>query len=96
MFSRAYVAGVHPGEFYDLTLKEILFVVDAYDKRRIDFFNLNTRVIAWHSVAPHADKGKMPSFDNFLKIGEDGGKSVQSISERAEYIRKIYKEKGFL
>lgn len=89
------MAGLKPQEIYEMTFKELMGVVSAYDQRMIEFFNLNTRVLAWHSVAPHIEKGKMTPFNSFLKIDTEEDK-IESISDRANMIRQIYYEKGYL
>lgn len=85
-----------PNEFYELTLKEVLAVIDAYDKRMMQHFNLNTRILAWYSIAPHVEKGKMPAFDTFLNANNEGTQDFSDINERAEFIRKKYRELGYL
>lgn len=96
--SKAYEAGLKPKEFYEATLKEVLGVIDAYDKRTLQHFNLNTRILAWYSIAPHVEKGRMPSFDSFLNHNEqeDTNAIGEDLQKRADFIRAKYRELGYL
>lgn len=98
--SKGYEAGLKPDEILEpdgLTLKEVLAVIDAYDKRMMQHFNLNTRILAWYSLMPHYDRGKLPPFEGFLNSREGSEEqSFQDLGERAEYIRNLYKKMGYL
>lgn len=78
-----------------MTLREVLEIIEAYDKRTLLHFNLNTRILAWYAIAPHVEKGKLPPFESFLNADEKSD-SVSDISKRAEFIRAKYRELGFL
>lgn len=87
------MAGMKPDEVFAATFKEVLAMIEAYDQDRMDFFNLNTRVAAYYSAAPHVEK--MPSFDNFLTLDKDAS-SPESLTERAARIRELYYQQGYL
>jgi hypothetical protein len=94
---KAYEAGLKPTEFYELTLREVLQMIDAHDKRTMQFFNLNTRIIAWYSLVPHVERGKMPSFENFMTSnGEDINTIGEDLQARAAYMRKMLIQNGYL
>lgn len=96
-FERAYMAGLKPEEVWRATMVEVLRCINAYDKRVLQFFNLNTRMLAWQLTANMAEKGKMPSFDNFWNLEEKSDNELgEDLQTRANYMRAMLKKNGYL